>query len=399
MSPHLNSPRWWGAPRKFNPNFEERKISWLELFFDLVYVIAISRITHLLCSDMSMTNFMWYCSLFALIFWGWLNGSLYHDIHGNQGLRTRLMILWQMMIISAISVTLDHDHHAFSKNTTIIIMVMQLFITYLWWSVGFYDKEHRKYNRPYTIFFLASFILMGMNLFLPHEFSPLLITCIIVLNYAPPFIASRILKKHSLDLPLSPSMTERLGLFTIIVFGEVVLGVVNGSGKPEPGIETLVGFILSLAIVFSLWWIFFTLISNRNAKKGFVNATLLEILYIPTLISLGLIAASFTLGFESNDSGRIYFIACLALGAFPACISVMMSMLIYPDEINQIYARVRFSLLITAVVFWGYSFIATALKPVYFLSLVLFILVAEIAFLNSLYYTIILNHSKMNQEK
>jgi hypothetical protein len=33
--------------------------------------------------------------------------------------------------------------------------------------------------------------------------------------------------------------------------------------------------------------------SNRNAKKGFTNATLLELLYVPALISLGLIAACF----------------------------------------------------------------------------------------------------------
>src|SRR4051812_24271574 len=101
MSKHINSPSWWGAPRKFDPNFEERRISWLELFYDLVYVIAISRITHMLSSDLSVSTFAGYCSLFALIFWGWLNGSLYHDIHGNLGLRTRLITLWQMMIISA----------------------------------------------------------------------------------------------------------------------------------------------------------------------------------------------------------------------------------------------------------------------------------------------------------
>ena len=31
---------WWGPPKKFDPHFEERRISWLELFYDLVYVIA-----------------------------------------------------------------------------------------------------------------------------------------------------------------------------------------------------------------------------------------------------------------------------------------------------------------------------------------------------------------------
>jgi hypothetical protein len=60
--------------------------------------------------------------------------------------------------------------------------------------------------------------------------------------------------------------------------------------------------LLPLLSVFALWWIFFTMASNRNAKKGFTNATLLELLYIPALISLGLIAACFSSLFEADHS-------------------------------------------------------------------------------------------------
>lgn len=381
-------PLWWGAPKKFDPNFEERKISWLELFYDLVYVIAISRITHFLCTDLTLANFGWYCSLFALIFWGWINGSLYHDIHGNQGLRTRLMTLWQMIIISAFAVTIDHSHDGISHATTIVLMVMQVFITYLWWSVGLYDKEHRKYNLPYTVLFLSALALMWLGLYLPNEYRPLIMVTIIVLNYTPPFVSSRILRRNSLDLPLSASMTERLGLFTIIVFGEVVLGVVNGVSKiASPDLTTIVIFMLSMSIVFTLWWLFFTLISNRNAKMGFVNATLLEILYVPTLIALGLIAAAFTLLFSTTDTGTVYTITCSALALFPACISIMMGMLVYPEEIRTIFPKVRISLFVTAAIFACLGAFASGMTTIYFLLVVLIILTAEIAFLNSLYYT------------
>jgi low temperature requirement protein LtrA len=39
---------WWGPPKKISADFQERKISWLELFFDLVYVIAIMTIWQIL---------------------------------------------------------------------------------------------------------------------------------------------------------------------------------------------------------------------------------------------------------------------------------------------------------------------------------------------------------------
>src|SRR5258705_11233782 len=123
VSFHKKAPSWWGPPRKFDPNFEERKISWLELFFDLVYVIAISRITHHLSLHISMSGFFEYSGLFILIFWGWFNGSLYHDIHSNAGLRTRLMTLWQRLIMAALAITIDQPSGKLFANTTIVFMI------------------------------------------------------------------------------------------------------------------------------------------------------------------------------------------------------------------------------------------------------------------------------------
>src|ERR1044071_3247114 len=135
MKMNVASSVWWGAPKKFDREIKERRISWLELFFDLVYVIAIARITHHLSNHINVNGFFEYASLFILIYWGWLNGSLYHDLHGNEGLRTRLITLWQMMIIAAFAITIDQSPGKPYFNMTIALMVMQFYITYLWWSV------------------------------------------------------------------------------------------------------------------------------------------------------------------------------------------------------------------------------------------------------------------------
>src|SRR4029078_12623190 len=127
-----------------------------ELFYDLVYVIAISKIAHHLAAHFSFSGLLDYIYFFTMIFWGWLNGSLYHDLHGNEGLRTRLMTLWQMMIIAALAITIDHPTGKPYFNTTIVLMIMQLYITYMWWSVGIYDKSHRQYNKPYAIVYLLA---------------------------------------------------------------------------------------------------------------------------------------------------------------------------------------------------------------------------------------------------
>ena len=392
------SATWWGPPKKFDPHFQERRISWLELFYDLIYVIAISRITHHLAMHISFEGFLQYACLFFLIFWGWLNDSLYYDIHGSEGLRTRLMTLWQVMIIAALAVTIDQPSPTAYVNTTIVFMIMQLYITYLWWSVGLYDRSHRRYNRPYTILFLLALALMVLSLFVPRPWVKLIAIIVIVCNYTPPFIAHRLLRKSSLNLSLSSSMAERLGLFTIIVFGEVVLGVVNGISKVNDlNFSTWLNFALALSIVFALWWIFFAMTSNRNAKTGFVNATLLELLCIPTLMSLGLIAARFSYLFDPKETDlSLNIIFCSAIATFLTGISLMMGLLIYAEIFNPIKKSARRSLLVTALVLIGWSLVNLKLDTIYHLIAVIVILLVEIIYLTSLYYNLNIDERNKN---
>jgi len=233
---------------------------------------------------------------------------------------------------------------------------------------------------------------MALSLYIPPQWIKIIAPLVIICNYAPPFIAQQLLRRSSMDLSLSSSMAERLGLFTIIVFGEVVLGVVNGISNAEKlNFTAWINFALALSIVFALWWIFFTMTSNRIAKTGFVKATLLELLCVPTLMSLGLIAAcSLYILDPQNASSGFHFFFSIALTVFLAGISLMMGLLEYPDIVGHIIRPVRISLFVTACVFLAFFLVARYLElsTMYFLLMVIIILIAEIAYLNSLYYNL-----------
>src|SRR6185436_11102690 len=261
---------WWGPPKKFTSIIENRKISWLELFYDLVYVIAISKITHLFSAHPGLSALPMYIYLFSMIFWGWLNGSMYHDLHGSPGIRTRLMTLWQMMAVAALIVCLSSSTETITFRSTIALMVLQVFISYLWWSVGIYDKAHRVYSRYYTGCFLFATSLLFISLFTEGETTSMLFWVALIFNFLPAFLVITVLKQKNEDFSLSPNMVERLGLFTIIVFGECVLGVINSITKLEH-LDTGVwlNFGLGILVVFALWWIFFSLIADRESQGGF----------------------------------------------------------------------------------------------------------------------------------
>jgi len=379
---------WWGPPKDFDGQRIVRRVSWLELFYDLVYVMAIARITEQFSHHVNFNGFLEFTCLFALIFWGWLNGSFHHDLHGNQGLRTRLMTLWQMIIIAALSVLLDKENKSYT-DITIVFIIMQLFITYQWWSVGLYDKSHRKYSWPYTRIYLLSVILLVLSLFIPHYSLKIIFPLILICNYLPPFISNKLLRESSVNLSLSSSMFERLGLFTIIIFGELALGVVNGMRKIELlRTNDWVNFVIAFSIVFALWWIFFTFVSNREVKKGLDKASLLELLFIPALIALSCIAVSLTaffIGYTYVAEYRQLF--AIAISAFLSSMVLMMFLLKYPPVFYTLKRPMLVSLMVTALAFLLFSFTKFPLSATSYFIIILIMLVLEIAFLNYLYYT------------
>ncbi|MCB0495657.1 MAG: low temperature requirement protein A [Cyclobacteriaceae bacterium] len=376
----LKSSNWWGPPKKFSTDFEDRKVSWLELFYDLVYVIAIAKITHHLSEDLSLNNLFVFVYFFVMIFWGWLNGSLYHDLHGTTGIRTRLMTLWQILIVAALVIVIDFSRADAVFNITIVLMIMQVYITYLWWSVGIYDKYHRKLNRPYTVFYLLSFALLFASLYVEPQYLWMVFYTTLVLNYLPPFVSVAFLGRNASAFTLSSSMSERMGLFTIIIFGEVMSGVITGVGHLEE-LNTMVWvyFTLAVFIVFGLWWLFFTLISDVRCKSGYLKSSMLELLYIPTLLALGLMGMAFSGLFASYGqapgewlSFNVIFGFSLAL--FLLGIATMMRLLNYPKQVGPAIFKVQLTLFSVAIAVLLLTFVQLHLSLFAYLSLLLTLL-------------------------
>lgn len=348
---------WWGPPRKFSTILKERKISWLELFYDLVYVIVISKATHHLAQHPGWDGLKDYLYIFIMIYWGWVNGSLYYDLHGSPGIRTRFMTLWQMVAVAALAVAIDSPVDKVIFRGTIALAVLQAYITYLWWSVGIYDKHHRKLNKPYTLCYLAALVTIIGTLFVPAQFQRLLFWLTLILNYLPPFLGARIFRKGNDDFSMSSSMMERLGLITIIVFGEAILGVIGGvSGMEEMSGLIWINFGLGILVVFMLWWIFFALIADRESKKGFLTGQFMLMLFIPVLASLGMTGASFPGVIESLASAdtdyllieRVLFGSGIAV--FLWSITAVSAFLEYPKEYDRAREILQPSLLFSGLV-------------------------------------------------
>ncbi len=98
-----NFRMWWRHPRRASET-QDRNVSFLELFYDLVYVVLVAELAHALAGHVDWKGVWMFAFLFAIVWWSWFNGSTYHDLHGNNDIRTRVFTYLQMFAVAAMAV-------------------------------------------------------------------------------------------------------------------------------------------------------------------------------------------------------------------------------------------------------------------------------------------------------
>ena len=75
------------------------------------------------------------------------------------------------------------------------------------------------------------------------------------MDFATPITAGKL---HSKFAPHVTHLSERMGLFTLIVLGESIIGVVIGMTNQTWNVYSVVVASFGVCISFSIWWLYFT---------------------------------------------------------------------------------------------------------------------------------------------
>src|SRR3954471_24157619 len=94
----IQAPKLWPA----NPE-KERRVTWTELFFDLIFVAAVAQVGTPLAHDYSPGGLLRYAFLFVLIWWAWSGHTLYSTRFDHDDLVQRVLILIQCFIAAVMA--------------------------------------------------------------------------------------------------------------------------------------------------------------------------------------------------------------------------------------------------------------------------------------------------------
>jgi low temperature requirement protein LtrA len=269
---HSQFKQWLSRPPRPHGAFLfDRRVSFLEVFYDLAYVAVIGQASHQLAVNISVRGVIEFAIIFGLIWFAWINGSLYVELHGGEDGRTRNIVFIQMCILVLLAVftagAADRDGTAFS----VVYSAFLLFMTWLWYTVRDQDRDRPEFlavTKRYVVAMAVSAAVILGSSFLTAEPRLLIWAAFAVAWFGGLLGARRGQGALSLGTAATDSLVERFGTFIIIVLGEVVLGVVAGLVSTDRDGMTIAVALLALWIGFGFWWIYFDLVGRRLPRNG-----------------------------------------------------------------------------------------------------------------------------------
>jgi low temperature requirement protein LtrA len=354
MLERIRFRRWWQPPRPASNRPEERRITFLELFYDLVYVVIIAELSHTLAGNISLAGIGSFVFLFTIIWWAWLNGAMYHDMHGNNDIRSRVFTFLQMLTVAAMAVFAHNAMGEGSVGFALAYTAFHLILTWLWWRTGVYDPNHRPLSQPYSFTFLITSVLFLISIFIPAPWRFVLWVLALLIDLALVSLLwthpnEAIQKEINRIVLISPSAVERFGLFTIIVLGEVVAGVVRGVAE-YPHLSWPVGgiAILGMLIAIGLWWIYFDFVSGRPPIPRTSKRLWWVYLHLPITMGITVVGASILNVVEHAGESlpqEVWWLLVGAIAAVLISIALIMKSLNLPENQRSLYqtsARMMF---------------------------------------------------------
>jgi low temperature requirement protein LtrA len=269
---------------------ERRRSSWLELFFDLVFVVAVAQLAQQLVRDHTLSGFAIFCGLFMPVFIAWQGFSFYADRFDTDDVLFRGVMLAAMLAIMVLAGQIQ-DVASGSGDTAFVLSYAIL--------------------RSLVVGLLAApplrYVLWALGL---------------TLEYTMPIFAQRLHRR----IPINPGhVRERFALFTMIVLGESIVAVAIASGERAWTARSAITGGLAFAAVAGLWWVYFDGGLDAGFSKRPGAPELYTRVHIPLLLALTAVGAGAQLliqptgphasaaGAWAFDGGASVYLLCLTI--------------------------------------------------------------------------------------
>jgi low temperature requirement protein LtrA len=262
-----------------DPAERERAATPLELFFDLVFIVAVASAVESLHGALSRgvvaSSVLGYFVAFFALWWAWMNFTWFASAYDCDDIIYRVSMFVAMAGALILAAGLPGAFNQRDRWIAVLgYVVMRLVLVTQWIRVARDDPPRRKTARRFAIGVATCQVGWVAALALP----PVWWLAVAGPIGAVAELLVPVWAESAGPTPWHPGhITERYGLFTIIVLGESVLAasLAIQSATSDGGLTAeLLGIIVGgLLIIFSMWWLYFDRPTDRllsSTRTAFV---------------------------------------------------------------------------------------------------------------------------------
>jgi low temperature requirement protein LtrA len=259
-------------------NESGKRVSWVELYLDLVFVLAVGQLAHLLVAHPDMRHVWIALGLFFVLWWTWVGFAVLYNRHGADDTAQRLLFLAGSVPAGVAAVAIEPastgDVAVFSLSLAVIRVLLAAGYGY---KAGRTELLRLRIGRACV----ASAALFAISAVTPGPFRYVLWAIAIGVESGAMLAEDREAMRRARrerDItalaPANPSealdahhFAERFGLFLIILLGEVV--VEAGQASVDGNVASTAvwtALVAAMILAAALWWVYFDSAAEINLK-------------------------------------------------------------------------------------------------------------------------------------
>jgi low temperature requirement protein LtrA len=257
--------------RQIAPHHHHR-VTYAELFFDLVFVFAVTQISHTLLAHFTPLGVMQVTLLFLAVWWVWVFTSWITNWLDPEKTPVRLLLFAMMLGGLVLSTSIPTAFEARGLWFAIAYAAMQVGKTIFLWLSTPPSRPRTRMNAIRIAAWLSMSAIFWIAGGLAEGQSRLVLWAIaLAIEYISPavrFWIPRYGASSVADWVIEGGhMAERCALFVIIALGESV--VVTGATFAELAwsAESLAAFVSVLAGSIAMWWIYFHIGAEAGSEQ------------------------------------------------------------------------------------------------------------------------------------
>jgi low temperature requirement protein LtrA len=238
---------------------DKRAATWLELFYDLVFVVAVARLGGRLISaqhdhSLSADDIFGFMGLFVVVWWTWAGFTFYADRFDTDDLGQRVLAMVQIVAVALMAAAVSSGESQSTVAFAISYIAARLVLITMYIRARYHVPETRVLITGYLRGMVAAVGIWIISVFVPEPWRFVLWGIGMAVDLVTPYIMRKAQARVPLDVTHLP---ERFGLFTILVLGEPVASVVSGLSESHWSASLTYTAILAVFITGSMWWLYF----------------------------------------------------------------------------------------------------------------------------------------------